>query len=110
MLVMVVFVALLAYYSIRMVGKTRGMRPKGTKNLELIEVIGLGAQCTAQIIRAGGQYFLVGVTKERISKLAELDESQINLPEPSALGNSFDKLLQRFLNKDKDASEDKKDE
>ena len=112
-LLLVVFVVLLAYYSTRLMASARSGRKRGGRhNLEIIEGVGVGAQATAQIVRAGSRYFLVGVTKERVTLLAELDEAHIRLSDAGGLSldSSFDRLLQRFTHRDKNAADDARDE
>lgn len=101
-LLLVAFVGLLAYYSTKLLASARFRRGGGRHNLELIESAVVGAQTAVQIIHAGGRYFLIGVTKETITLLAELDESQIIQPEArkKLMENGFDKVLQRFLHKE----------
>ena len=69
-LILVVFVALLAYWSTKLIASARvGKLRSGKRNLEVLESIGVGVQAAVQIIRAGEQFFLIGVTKEKISML-----------------------------------------
>ena len=99
----VAFVAILAYFSTKLMaaasrsGRYRG----GGRNLALIESMGVGPQAMLQIIRSGGQYFLIGVTKERISVLAELDAGGLIIRESQGLfpGGAFDGFLKRFMKK-----------
>ena len=106
---LVVFVALLAYYSTKLLASARGGRFGGAKrNLELLESIGVGTQSTVQIVRAGEKFWLIGVTKEQVTMLAELDREQLVMRETQALlpGGAFDNILKRFINRDKTEKDD----
>jgi flagellar biogenesis protein FliO len=112
-LLIVAFVALLAYYSTKLLASARAGRNRGGKrNLELLESVGLGAQAMAQIVRAGDKLFLIGVTKERVTLLAALDGAGVELPEPAGLrlDASFDKVLQRLMHRGQKLPEDTRDE
>ena len=43
------------------------------KNIRIIEGCAVGLQSSVQILQAGGRTFLIGVTKDHISILAEID-------------------------------------
>ena len=108
-LLMVLIVAGMAYFSTKLLA--RGGRIRSAKrNLEVTESAGVGTQAMVQIIRAGNRYYLVGVTKERVSMLAELDEEQLTLTVPDSTETPFDKLLQRFMNRDKPESSENRNE
>ena len=102
-LLLIVFVALLAYYSTRLLGRARGgIVRSGKKNLEVLESVGVGAQSMVQIVRAGSRYLLIGVTKERVTLLIQLEESELRLSEASTFaGNAFGETLRRFISKEK---------
>jgi len=42
------------------------------RNLRVIESCGVAQQASVQILQAGGRVFLIGVTKDRVSMLAEI--------------------------------------
>lgn len=95
-----IFVALLAYYSVKMMGLSRGRRGRENRNLSVVESIVVGAQSMVQLVRAGDKYLVVGVTKERVTLLAELDEADVIESEATGFGTnaiSFSKVLGRFL-------------
>ena len=108
-LLLVVCVALLAYWSTKLLASARGGRLRGGKrNLEMIDSMGVGAQTMVQIIRAGKKYALIGVTKEKVTMLAELNESDISTGEPQgeASGNLFGNIFKRFAAMDRSESDE----
>ena len=110
-LFMLLIVSVMAYLATKLLARS-GRIKSGKRNLEVMESAGVGVQAMVQIIRAGGCYYLVGVTKERVSILAELDKDQLNLIESDKFGaeTPFDKLLQRFMNRDKPESSNDRNE
>jgi flagellar biogenesis protein FliO len=68
--------------------------------MQIVESIGvsMNANATVQIVRVGEKYYLVGVTKENVTMLTELDESQIAFPNPQALAIDmpFKKVFEKF--------------
>jgi len=101
----VAFVALLAYFTIKMMALSRGRRGKGG-NLYVVESIIVGNTSMVQIVKAGNKYLVIGVTKERVTFLAELDDSQVNEPESVEVNfTPFDKVLRRYLGPKDDENE-----
>lgn len=96
---LVAAVGALAYFTTKLIG--RGKIGSSGRNLQVIETIGVGPQSFIQILRVGTQYVLVGVTRGQITKLSELDSSQLTLPEPGQ-SVGFESFLSRFQKKDDD--------
>jgi len=97
MLLVMVVIILVCYYGLRFIGRVRG-RGTNNGNLQLVESILVGSQNMVQLVRAGDKYLVIGVTKERVTLLAEVDEEQIKEMEPlPPVGESFNKVLARFL-------------
>ncbi len=106
-------ILVMAYLSYRLLSSSRHAGKNGTeRNLQIIESIGVGVQTTVQIIRSGEKYFLLGVAKEKVTLLAELDKETLKLrTDKNILVNSpFDKVLKRILKKDIEKNEDKDEE
>ncbi|MCL2577863.1 MAG: flagellar biosynthetic protein FliO [Defluviitaleaceae bacterium] len=105
------FVAWLAWFATKKMASSRsGVRE--TCNLSVVESINVGGQAVVRLVKAGDKYLLVGVTKERITYLAEIDKEQIieqKAPELTNLNTPFGKVLSRFI-QPKPGDEDKKDE
>jgi len=97
MMFVTVLVILLCYFGLRLLGRVKGRGSAGG-NLQLVESILVGSQNMVQLVRAGDKYLVIGVSKERVTLLAELDEEKIKEMEPlPPVGESFNKVLARFL-------------
>lgn len=81
-LILVVFVCLLAYVALRLMGNAKFTRST-RRNLQIVESISVGPQSFVHIVRAGGQYVLVGVTRGQVSMLTSLEPDQLKIQSPS---------------------------
>ena len=104
---LVVLVAVLAYYTTRLIGGSAKFGRGAKRNLELLESMGVGTQSYVHILRVGEQYILVGVTRGQVSLLTQLSADQLQLPE-GGQGVGFDSILSRFQKK-QDPPDDGKD-
>jgi len=102
-----VFVAILAYFVLRLVG-ARGRASQWSRNgnLKLIETIAIGAQSMVQLIKVGDKFLVIGVSKDKgITLLAELSKDEVEEPEAvdvPPINVPFNKIMQRFLPQAKD--------
>ena len=83
-----IFVSLLAYYVLKLMGGARARqfgRVSG-RNLQLIDSINVGAGTSIQIVRAAEKYLVISVSKERVTLLTEVED--LEFAEES--GQSFD--------------------
>jgi len=96
-LIMVVFVGLLAYVSLKIMGNAKYARG-AKRNLEVLESLGIGPGSFIHLVRAGNDYILVGVTKSQITSLTKVDPADLKLPETGAV-IPFDSLMGRLLKK-----------
>ncbi|MCL2604351.1 MAG: flagellar biosynthetic protein FliO [Defluviitaleaceae bacterium] len=107
------FIILFCYFILRLMGRVKG-RGGASGNLQLMESIVVGSQNMVQLVRAGDKYLVIGVTKEQITVLAELDETQVKAIEPlPPIRDSFKKILERYMPSGggaKDEMDDRKDE
>jgi flagellar protein FliO/FliZ len=98
------FVAILAYYATKkLAGARSGLGRKGG-NLSLIESINIGGQAVVQLVKVGDKFLVVGVTKERVTLLGEVDKEQvveIEAPVYNPMNTPFGKILSRFTEKNK---------
>lgn len=91
------FIILVCWFILRLTGRVR-KRGSASGNLYLVESILVSAQNVVQIVKAGDKYLVIGVTKERITLLSELDAEQIKEITPNTpIGASFSKVLERFM-------------
>lgn len=97
-LLLVAIVGGLAYYTTRLIGSARYGRG-GRRNLEIIESIGVGPQSFIHVVRIGGQYILIGVTRGQVNLITQLDADGLKLPE-GGQGSHFESLFNRFQKRD----------
>ena len=110
-----VFVSLLAYYVLKLMGGARARqfsRASG-RNLQLIDSISVGVGTSIQIIKAGEKYLVISVNKESVTLLTEVE----NLEDPAEEGEQnfdpsqipFGTVLARFMKpKDQDSTGDER--
>ena len=109
-----IFVLLLAYYSIRLLGGAKNMRR--SSNLSVVEAVGVGFQNNVALVRAGEQYFLIGISRGRVSLIGEINAESIAKEEPGGFGQSqtlpFESYLRKIFKKDteNDVDDPKDDE
>ena len=106
-LIVLIGVIVLAVYVTKLVAGAKYVR-RGNKNLRLMDSLGLGFQNGIHLVKAGKKYVLLGITKDKISFLCELSESDIEDAEQD-MGlelPSFENYLNRILRKNKDGRHD----
>ncbi|MCL1862575.1 MAG: flagellar biosynthetic protein FliO [Defluviitaleaceae bacterium] len=88
-------VAFLAYIATK---KMAGARLTGQRsgNLSVVESVNVGGQAVVQLVKAGDKYFVIGVTKERVTLLGEVDNVEEKV-EVQSLDTPFGKVLSRFI-------------
>lgn len=75
-------ILLLAYWSIKLAA-VRGPFSQNSKNIQLVERLPLGVKNSICVIKVTGQYYLMGVSEQRVELLKELpdyQEADINNP------------------------------
>lgn len=91
----------LAFYVTRFLSvKIRGY---SGGNIKVIEGIGVGNNGSVVLIKAGSKFVLLGVTKERVSYLTELESSDIEAVQ-QAQPKKFETYLSNLLKGKKDES------
>ena len=75
------------FSSVRYAGRARHIR--------VLESCGVAPQSSVQILRAGGKTFLIGVTKDRVSLLADITGEAIGA-EDSSNASMFERYLKKF--------------
>jgi len=66
------------------------------KNIRVIESCGVAPQSSVQILRAGGRVFLIGVTKDRVSMLADITD-EIHDAGAAPGPGLFERYLKRYM-------------
>ena len=93
------FVAILAYYVTKKMAGSNAIGRKST-NISVIESVNVGGQAAVKLLKAGEKYLVLGVTRERVCLLSEIDKEQIiepQAPDFSNLNTPFGKVLSRFV-------------
>jgi len=105
-LLALVFVLFLAYYATRFTGRGRSFQK--TRNLRIVEVLGVNPQTTVQLIKAGDKCFVIGVSRNGVTALGEVDADSIQLDGEldAAAQNPFNKYLERFTKKKDEPAKD----
>lgn len=71
------------------------------RNIQIVESLGIGGQSSICVIKVGIKYCLIGITKEGINYLCDIDENDINLE--NMTNNSpmdFTGVLSKYLKRD----------
>jgi len=93
-ILVLVGIMILAYYVTRVLGtKVRGF---SGGNLKIIEGVAVGQGSSVFLLKAGKKFILVGVTKDRVTYLTEMDGDDIDIKETPGQGR-FDMYLNNFL-------------
>ncbi|MDR2903344.1 MAG: flagellar biosynthetic protein FliO [Clostridiales bacterium] len=94
----------LAYYSTKWLASAKTARRGG--NLGLIESMSIGRQNAVALIRAGDKTMLIGITKDTVTMLSEINGDSITVPEqrPPGITPAFDKYLKKLLFKTEDVN------
>ena len=88
------FVLALTYLTTRwMAGCQKGRG--NTRNLRVIESMGIGNGNLLSIVQAGDEYLLVAVGKDKVTMLMQLDKEEIK----DVQQESFQNILSRFKDK-----------
>lgn len=98
--VLLLFLVILyaAYFTTKYTAKLQSGRTMG-KNITIVEAISVGPQKTLQIVRVGETYMVVGVSRDRITYLREIDPSELEIkPQEETL--SFGKILDKIVGRD----------
>jgi len=114
--VIFIIVVYFAYFFTKFIGKSRLGGKKGV-NIDMIEGHAVGVNSAVQLLRVGTRYFLIGVTKERITFISEIDREALDIETDSApvnpvnIGkNLIEKLLPGGFKKKKENNGDDGDE
>ena len=109
-----VLVLALTYFVTKWIAKSGTMQSRA-RNIKVIETFKIAPSKYLQIIQMGKKYFARGVTKEQITFLTELDETQLDLDLQQGLKNgdgmikdiSFKEVMKNMLSNIKDRDDKK---
>ena len=108
------FVIALAVLFTRWIAGARYKRGS-TGNLHVVESIAVGQQVYLQLVRAGGKYIVVGVTRGSVTFICEMSEEEIKLPDYRTMGDGvvverFEQYLKSFMPGKSGSEEDSNNE
>lgn len=95
--VLVIFILVLAItvYTTKWIANYQKGQGAG-KNIEVIESNRVGQNKLIEIVRIGDKYVAIGLGKDEITMLTELDKSQITIPEQGSNGvMSFKEIFEK---------------
>lgn len=96
-LILFFIILYMAYLASRYAVRLQGGGSPG-RNMQIIEAISVGPQKTLQLVRVGGTYMVVGVSRDKITYLCEVSEEELALrsgDDPLPFGNILDKVIRR---------------
>ena len=104
MLFCVAMVTGLAYWFTKFVlGKKQFKKDSG---LEVLTSVSVGRNQRIAVVRAGEQYFLLGLTEQNITKISQLTKEEVSVwekkqPENPSFGEAFKEQLEKKLRGEK---------
>lgn len=98
MLLVFIIVLALAYYVSRFIGM-QNKQFHNKKNIKILETVQIAPHKHIQIIQLGKRYYAIGITKEGINLLTELDRDELDLSNDTLNTIPFKKLLAKYMNK-----------
>ena len=112
LILITVLVLVLAFYSTRMIAKYQNNTWSAKNNIQFIESYRVGGNKMIAIAKIGEKYYALGIGKEEIHVIAELDKDDLMLPEQvkdtsdkMAPKMSFKEVLANMKGNAKDDSE-----
>ena len=112
LILITVLVLVLAFYSTRMIAKYQNNTWSAKNNIQFIESYRVGGNKMIAIAKIGEKYYALGIGKEEIHVIAELDKDNLKLPEQvkdtsdkMAPKMSFKEVLANMTGNAKDDSE-----
>lgn len=103
-LVLFIIIVTAAYYVTKWVGKT-AMVQQANSNISIVETFRIGQNKFIQIVKIGSKYVAVGISKDTMEKLAELQEEDLVLEPAEGKKNitapDFRELLDKMKKKEK---------
>lgn len=90
-----IFVLFLTYWTTRLAGSYKKQQMVG-KNIQVMETVGISASKYLQIVKIGSRYFVIGVSKDTITYLCEINEDELDFSNSSKAGESFQSILEKL--------------
>jgi len=104
LLIIFIFVIGLAYFITKKLASLGTLRMQG-KNMKILETIQIGMNQHIHLIEVGDKMFIIGVSKENICYLSEVDDKSIDLSlyQMSNKTPSFEQYLRKWTQKKNDS-------
>lgn len=90
-----IFVLVLTYWTTRFAGNYKKQQMAG-KNIQVMETVGISASKYLQIVKIGGKYIVIGVSKDTITYLCEINEDELDFSNNNGAGESFKSILEKL--------------
>ncbi len=101
LLIIFAFVIAITYFTVRWISRVQQGQSK-CSNIEIIETKRITNNKYLQIVRAGDKYMLIGIGKDEISMITELNEDElITASAESAANVNFKDVLAKVKNLNK---------
>ncbi len=94
-LLIFIFVLVLTYWTTRLAGNYKKQQMSG-KNIQVMETVSISASKYLQIIKVGSKYFVIGVSKDTITYLCEINEEELDFSNNNGAGDSFKSILEKL--------------
>lgn len=94
-LLIFIFVLVLTYWTTRLAGNYKRQQMSG-KNIQVMETVSISASKYLQIIKIGSKYFVIGVSKDTITYLCEINEEELDFSNNNGAGESFKSILEKL--------------
>ena len=97
----VLFAAILylAYLTTKFIGKKYSISSgMSGKNLKIIDSLSLAPDKVLMIVKAGGKTVLVGLSRDHMEYICDVDENELTIPEESAAAPFSSDLIGAFKN------------
>lgn len=104
-----VLVLALTYFVTKWIAKSGAMQSRA-RNIKVIETYKIAPSKYIQIVQIGKKQYAIGVTKEQITFLSELEEDQLEIPEEfgNTVGDtSFKEVMKNMLSNVKNRDDKK---
>lgn len=90
-----IFVLVLTYWTTRFAGNYKKQQMAG-RNIQVMETVSISASKYLQIVKIGSKCFVIGVSKDTITYLCEINEEELDFPNNNGAGESFKSILEKL--------------
>lgn len=90
-----IFVLFLTYWTTRLAGSYKKQQMSG-KNIQVMETVCISSSKYLQIVKIGSKYFVIGISKDTITYLCEINEEELDFSNNSGAGESFKSILEKL--------------